>query len=379
MVTNNEDLIKYKFLKRLNTIKKINMAIENNEKIPRLYQKDRIAYILWKYPKTRESYIELALQVYKVFYPEYVKNGYIMLNDFFVIPKMYDIQRAGAFIQNDERLFRPNINTRIKRKKQQIEYLNNVPSNIDYSQEYYLYLDDSGKEGEYFFLAGVLISGEDNKQKIFKKLCDIKNKLDKKYQFSNKELKFTEINKKNSSYYNELIEHIVGIFPAMVFCSAEIKNSGLSRRSKKEKSIDVMQILLEPITYLATRYTLKTTTNTLSSLHIIMDVEGPELDASKRAKISQELRAKVNADFEYFAYLKDFKTEDSKKNILIQLSDLYASSLNYVFSNKEIKTENAKVRRAFAELFLSKIGIKKIDTKHQGDYAKVEFINELIE
>ena len=58
---------------------------------------------------------------------------------------------------------------------------------------------------------------------------------------------------------------------------------------------------------------------------------------------------------------KDFVDIDSKDEVYIQIADLYASSLNNIFSNIKAESVTAKCKKEFAQLFLNYVGITKID------------------
>lgn len=103
MATNKYD--EKKILRRLEEIQEIHETIIRNEPTDKFHILSLLAYMLWQHPNTRNSDITLALEFYKKFFPEIVKEASIKFEDFFKIPKMYDIQRARAKIQNTEGLF----------------------------------------------------------------------------------------------------------------------------------------------------------------------------------------------------------------------------------------------------------------------------------
>ena len=372
-----EIVAKYKMLKRLHKIRELQFALDNNQDINKFDRLTKVAYTLWKKPKTRESDITLSLEYYKLFYPDYVVDEKINFKDFYIIPKMYDIQRDRATVQNDERLFRPSVETLNKRFKKQIENEERYSSYI-YTPEYSLFLDDSGKTDNYFFIAGILVNGNDTINIFSKEIIEIKNKIAQKHNIVIKELKFNSIDKKNYKFYIEFLEQVQNLFDKVVFCSSALEVKHLKEHNKKRKPIDCIKLMLEPITFLAVRYSLKSTlTNSLSNLNIIID-ENEAIDVIGKNTIEQELQEKINHNFEYFARMNKFTTQDSKENILIQLADLYAGSLNNVFSAKEIISENAQCKRNFANKFLDIVGISKIDSEHQTDKQRIEYINKFI-
>ena len=113
-------------LKRLFNIQRIHNAIKKKQDVQRFNVIDKTAYVLWQDADTRNSDILLSLRLYEIFYPDFVKNRKIEFKDFWNIPKMYDIQRNRADIQNTEGLFPAVDEVRIKRKKKEIHRVNDI-------------------------------------------------------------------------------------------------------------------------------------------------------------------------------------------------------------------------------------------------------------
>ena len=173
---------------------------------------DKVAYILWRYPNTRNSDRTHAIQYYKTFDPEYVEGDKITFENLYKITKMYDLQRDRATIQNTEELFPAKTEIKKKRAEKASEYktyyVNSNPKNFINDLEYFVYLDESGKNDKYFILAGILINSEDNKTFLENKLIKLREKLNKKYNLEINEWKFSNINHNNESYYKDLIKEI---------------------------------------------------------------------------------------------------------------------------------------------------------------------------
>lgn len=69
--------------------------------------------------------------------------------------------------------------------------------------------------------------------------------------------------------------------------------------------------------------------------------------------------------------------ENSESNILIQLADLYVGSINNIFSELQISSENAKVKKDFAQKFLEFVGINSILDVYDKN-NNIEYINKCI-
>ena len=145
-------------LKRLVNIQKIHDFIKNNNATHKFSNKDKIAYILWQDICARNSDIYLSIKFYKQFFPDFVKNNIIKLNDLYKMPKMYDIQRTRAEIQNTEGLFPAKDEIKNLRTKREAEfckyYSDKKRKTFKVFPDYFLYFDESGKTNDYFVFAG---------------------------------------------------------------------------------------------------------------------------------------------------------------------------------------------------------------------------------
>ncbi len=120
--------------KRLLNLQNLHRAILNNLDISKFSRLDKVAYILWQKPNTRNSDRTHAIEYYKMFHHELVQNATITFENIYKLPKMYDIQRDRATIQNTERLFPAKESTIEKRCEKEQEYktfyLQSLPSGI---------------------------------------------------------------------------------------------------------------------------------------------------------------------------------------------------------------------------------------------------------
>ncbi len=194
------------------------------------------------------------------------------------------------------------------------------------------------------------------------------------------EWKFSSINQKNVTYYLKIIEKLKECKHKLVFVSAFVQNSGLSTSSKRNKSKEVLKLILHDCLSLVTGYMTKTSySNVTSNLNVTLDNESDGLDVLEQENIKIEMQETINRENEYFSTLDDLKWQDSKENIMIQLADLYAGSLNNVFSEISAETETAKAKKAFATAFLDMVGINAVNQPYNyNKKTRVEFINRLI-
>ncbi len=368
--------------RRLQGIQKLHEKIKKNEDISNISRLTKVAYILWQYPNTRNSDRTHAIQYYKIFHPEYVKNDLITFENLYNLPKMYDLQRDRATIQNTEELFPAKIEIGKKRQIRASEYKsyykNNNPKNYVNDTKYYIYLDESGKNNKYFVLAGILINSYNVKKILSDKLSKIKQNLNKKYNLKVNEWKFSNINHKNKNYYLELIEKIKNTGLNITFISIFVENNGLCSDSKKNKTKELFKFIIKDCLDLLTLYTCRSSyENVISKLNATLDNDGAGIDIIQQEQIKREIQTAIGTESKYFSTLENLNWEDSKNNNFIQIADLYASSLNNIFSDMPIESENSQAKKDFANKILEQVGISNIFNS-RGKCNNFEFLNKCL-
>lgn len=381
-MTNKKQEITYISRKRLQAIQELYEKIKENKDISKISRLTKVAYILWQYPNTRNSDRTHAIQYYKTFHPEYVQDDKITFENLYNLPKMYDLQRDRATIQNTENLFPANAEISKKRREQATEYQtfykNNNPKKFINDANYYIYLDESGKNDKYFVLAGILINSDNDRKILEDKLCEIKQNLNAKYKSHIKEWKYSNINHKNKNYYFELIEEIKSIRVNIVFISILLENNGLGSISKKNKTKELLKFVIKDCLDTLTLYTCKSSyKNVVSKLYATLDNDGAGIDILQKEQIKTEIQTAIGTESKYFSILESLDWIDSKNSNFIQLADMYASSLNNIFSEMPIEGNASQAKKDFANEVLNSIGVSDIFAT-RGDNKNFEFINKCL-
>ena len=94
--------------------------------------------------------------------------------------------------------------------------------------------------------------------------------------------------------------------------------------------------------------------------------------------IKKEMQETIDREYRYFSTIDNMSWENSESNIFVQLADLYVGSINNIFSNLQINSENAKAKRQFAQQFLEFVGIDNISSVYNKN-KNIEFINKCIQ
>lgn len=372
-------------LRRLRNIQLIHDAINEQKDCKSFYFKDKIAYILWQNAGSRNSDIYLAIEFYKLFYSKFVENNIIKIEDLFDMPKMYDIQRARADIQNTEGLFPAKAEVRRNRKKREAEFCKYFRSkkylDITVFPDYYLYLDESGKNKKYFILAGILLNGETNDKAQRIRFGELKKILNKKYKLNIQELKFTDIQTRNIGFYKEFIDTIFKEGIPFTFVSILVENKGLTQRTEKYKEKELLEIFLkEELASLIVRATCGSEqASNKARISITLDKHSCGYDAIQKKKMEQDINVELQKSYKYLIELECFEDIDSEEDVMVQLADLYASSINNMFSEEySIGSKTAKCKREFATYFLQKVGLSSITKEISDSKSNIKFINKVI-
>ena len=279
---------------------------------------------------------------------------------------MYDIQRTRADIQNTQGLFPATEEVQQMRQKRAKEFCEHYREQKRKTfrglPDYYMYMDESGKNAPYFVLAGILLNGKKNVQSQKLRFNDLKKRLNAKYKLSIEELKFTDINKRNLDFYKDYLNEIFREGAPFTFLSIIVENKGLKRKTEQKKTKYLLEIFLKELTSVIVRSTCGSPyADERAKLNITLDKDSDGYDAVVREKIKQELDLELKQYYKYLIALDDFKDIDSKDEIYVQIADLYASSLSNIFSNIKADSDTAKCKKEFAQLFLNNVGITKID------------------
>ena len=121
----------------------------------------RIAYVLQRFPETRESDTALCIRYWKTFQAEVIERWHpLELEVLFELDRSETLGRLRRMIQNDLRLFRGLEDTRRAREAMQAEFHEYLAAHHDTLPEVRFYLDETGNEGgkTYTGIAGVCIA-----------------------------------------------------------------------------------------------------------------------------------------------------------------------------------------------------------------------------
>jgi hypothetical protein len=120
----------------------------------------KVAYILQRFPETRDSDTALCIRYWKLFQADVLERwSPLELEVLFELDRIETLGRVRRMIQNDLRLFRGVDDTRRAREALQAEFHEFLAAHRDSLPEVRFYLDETGNEGDktYTGIAGVCV------------------------------------------------------------------------------------------------------------------------------------------------------------------------------------------------------------------------------
>jgi hypothetical protein len=114
----------------------------------------KVGYVLSHYPPARDSDLRLAHLVWETFYPEYVEDGSLQLEDMFHLPREKTITRTRAKIQNEYGLFLPSAEVAAYRQGLRDETKAEVAADKPGPPVLAVYADESSKTQGRFLVIG---------------------------------------------------------------------------------------------------------------------------------------------------------------------------------------------------------------------------------
>lgn len=122
--------------------------------------KHKVAWVLNNYPETRDSDITLMLQYWKTFQSDLYSGGSINPDSLYTLTPLTSLKRARAKIQNEYRLFVASPAVQRRRGTLADDVAEAALADRPSFPMYVVYMDDSGKTGEYLIVGGFWLLAE---------------------------------------------------------------------------------------------------------------------------------------------------------------------------------------------------------------------------
>jgi hypothetical protein len=319
---------------------------------------EKVAWILNHYPEARDSDITLQLKYWKEFQDDLFDGHSISAGDYYKLTRLTSIGRERARIQNVYNLFLANDEIRKQRgKREDSEHEKSIQQHKVH-HHYAVYLDESGKTGNHLVVGSMWFLDGSESLKIHRRL----NEWKKANSFEG-EFHFNEISDGKLDQYIAAVDVILENSSVVSFKALSVERRGTG---KVEESLAALtcHLLVKGI-----EFEHENNRAPLPRwLQIWKDSEQAGYDKIFLANLHDQLKQAAVTRFSGNLFLDEFYSTESKSHVLIQIADLFTSSLGRIL-NRSGEKKHAKDR--FAEYFLAKLNMPEGPTQRDcvGDMA----------
>jgi hypothetical protein len=304
----------------------------------------RVAWLLNRYPSTRNSDIALQLKHWETFEGETFHGSYISAEDYPRLTRLTSIARDRARIQNQYKLFLADPGVREHRgtlEEDERETARTIPDHPVYA----VFLDESGKRSSHLIVGSLwfLSSGSESFQ-----LLRSTNDLKKRRKFSG-EFHFAEMSKNDVEAYKELIDIFLTQGGTISFKFISVPRQGLG---------DIQAALGDLYYHLLIKGIDHEQSTGRARLPRILQgwKDSEELGADRllMANLEDRLKQAAASVYENRLVIDNLAAVNSQSSIFLQVADIMASSANRILSRTG---ESRNHKDQLAEYLLERLGI----------------------
>ena len=304
----------------------------------------RIAWILNHYPEARDSDVTCQLKYWAIFDKELYNPSSITPDDLYKLTRLTSVARSRAKIQNVHKLFLASPEVRKRRGKLEEEEKQKALKERPSYPVYAVYADESGKTAQHLIVGSMWILNGIETLTLVREIEQWREKKDFHSEFH-----FKAINKSKLPLYLEIIDIIKARSAAISFKALSVERRGISDINKALTQL-YLNLLVKGIEHedSTSRAPLP------RSIQLWKDSEEPGSDKLMLEEIRNRLREMSSSIFDSKLVVDDFQAVDSKSLVLVQLADLFTSSVNRSLNATGEKTAP---KDEFARAMLKEFGM----------------------
>ncbi len=306
----------------------------------------RVAWLLNHYPECRNSDIACQIRYWETFEGDRFDGRYVSTEDLYNLTKLTSIARARAKIQNTYRLFLGSPEVRKRRGQLSEEEKEKAVEDRPSYPVYAVYADESGKTADNLIVGTMWIIDGINTLGLVRAV--------EKWRETNDfhdELHFKSITDAKLPLYISLLLVIHEKASAIGFKALSVPRRGLG---------DIRQALIHLYYYLLVKGVEHEDASGRAPLprgiQLWKDAEEEGFDRLMLQQVSERLKTHAKTHLDDKLVVDEMRAVDSKQLVLLQLADLFTSSINRML-NAPGKRKSAKDK--FAEQFLQTFGLKQ--------------------
>lgn len=318
--------------------------------------RDKTAWILNHYPSARDSDITLQIRYWETFESDIYNGHSIDPKDLYKLTPLTSLTRARAKIQNEYKLFVATLEVQEKRGKLSEEEKQKAIQDKPNYPIFTVYMDDSGKNADFLIIGSVWFLAD------YMAVHSAVRKIKEQTGFT-KELHFKELDRDSLPVYKAVVDVFWEHASAVSFKLISIPRSGIGKT--RDAFTDMYyHLLLQGIKHEneSGRAPLPRT------LQVWIDAEETNLDKLLVENLKDRLTQSAQTYFEKKLILDQVYTVDSKKNLLLQIADMFTGSVNRILNRAGT---NYNHKDELAEYFLNrfKINLQMPENDKVGDIS----------
>lgn len=278
---------------------------------------ERVAWILNRFPAARNSDITLQFEYWKEYHPEVFEDFKRDHRAMYVLPKLTSLSRARARIQNTHKLFLANADVRRRRKtmsEDERERLMNPPAPDPLLT---VYADESGKTQEHLVVGTVWLLDALETFSIPRRM----GRWREAREFD-EELHFTEITRRTLPFYIEALNVMLEAGTSLGFKQASVRKAGVA-----DVNAAIDDLLVRNILDGVDQEHTSARAPLPRRISVWKDRDDEGRDALLAVRLKEALMAQSLARYGNRLQVETVESVDSRAQPLIQLADLYTSSI----------------------------------------------------
>lgn len=279
---------------------------------------ERTAWILSRWPHTRDSDIALQIQYWKEFEPE----RYAELADdskvLYRLTRLTSLSRARARIQNTHRLFQASPEIRKRRGRLSEEERERLATAPVPSPIITVYADESGKTGQHLIVGSVWFLDPIDTLSVQNRVSEWRAST----RFD-AELHFAEVTQRTLDRYCEFVDVVIDSTALISFKSVSVPRAGIGSVE------DALHVLFYELIRQGVQHEDETGRAPLPRRVLVWkDLEQAGSDRIMLARLRDALATASGSQFAGKLFVEECEAIDSRDQPLVQLADLYTSSIN---------------------------------------------------
>jgi hypothetical protein len=304
---------------------------------------ERVAWILNQYPDARDSDIILQLRYWQTYEPAAMGEVGGNLRAMLRMTRLTSLARARAKIQNTHRLFQARVEVRRRRGQLSEEERVRHAEEVEVDPTITVYADDSGRTGGHLIVGSIWFLDSTDVVTVYNRAEQWRRESGFTSEFH-----FSELRQNNLERYIQFLELVLASAPSASFKSISVPRAGVAHVSHAYNTL-FFELLRRGVQHehVSGRAPLP------RRLMLWKDAEEAGADALQLADVMARMRAAAAGEFANRLHVdQEFEAIDSRTQILIQLADLYAGSINRVLA-RQATSQNPK--DIFADHLLARI------------------------